>query len=152
MQGFVQSGAPLNKLGYFNGNAIFGSPIQLVPRGGAGRLPTLWEANLTLGYPIAVGPVTVTLQAYVFNLFNNQIETQRDDNYTVGPPLGYPGTLYDPNVPQQPKLRQDRLPTGPAALPRRSARFVLSVFHLARIFSNERFQKQFATKPDGVIG
>ena len=42
--------------------------------------------------------MTVTLQAYVFNLFNNQIETQRDDNYTVGPPLGYPGTLYDPNV------------------------------------------------------
>jgi len=99
LQGFVQSGAPLDKLGYFNGNAIFGSPIQLVPRGQAGRLPTLWEANLTLGYPMAVGPVTVTLQAYLFNLFNNQIETQRDVNYTVRPPPGYPNTLYDPNVP-----------------------------------------------------
>jgi hypothetical protein len=99
LQGFVQSGVPLNKLGYFNGNAIFGSPIQLVPRGEAGRLPTLWEANVTVGYPIAAEPLTVTLQAYVFNLFNNQIETQRDVNYTVRRPPGYPDTLYDPNVP-----------------------------------------------------
>jgi hypothetical protein len=99
LQAFVQSGAPRNKLGYFNASAIFGSPIQLVPRGAAGRLPTLWEANLTVGYPISLGPMTATLQAYVFNLFNNQIEIQRDDNYTTHPPAGYPATLYDPNVP-----------------------------------------------------
>jgi len=99
LQGFVQSGAPLDKLGYFNGNAIFGSEIQLVPRGEAGRLPASWEANLTLGYPIAIGPLTVTLQAYVFNLFNNQIEIREDVNYTVGPPPGYPDTLYEPIVP-----------------------------------------------------
>ena len=100
LQGFVQSGAPVNRLGYFNSLSPFGSPIQLVPRGEAGRLTTLWEANLTLGFPIAMGPLTVTAQAYLFNVFNNQIEIQRDDKYTtIRPPAGYPDTLYDPNVP-----------------------------------------------------
>jgi hypothetical protein len=97
LQGFVKSGTPLNRLGYFNGG--YGAAIQLVQRGYAGRLPTLWEANLTLGYPILIGPVTVTLQAYAFNLFNNQIETQEDQGYTIRQPPGYPGTLYDPDVP-----------------------------------------------------
>ncbi len=31
------------------------------------------EPNLTLSYPIAIGPTTVTLQAYLFNVFNKQI-------------------------------------------------------------------------------
>ena len=97
LQVYVKSGTPLNKLGYFNS----GYPdIQLVQRGYAGRLPTLWEANVTLGYPIVVGPMTVTLQAYAFNLFNNQIETQENVIYTNRRPPGYPDTLYDPDVPQ----------------------------------------------------
>jgi hypothetical protein len=96
-QGYVKSGAPVSRLGYFNGGDF--PRIYLVPRGYAGRLPTLWEANLTLGYPIVVGPVTITLQAYAFNLFNNQIRTQVDEGYTFNPPPGYPATLYDPNVP-----------------------------------------------------
>jgi hypothetical protein len=62
-------------------------------------MPTLWEANLTLGYPVVVGSMTVTLQAYVFNLFNNQIETLESVYYTNRRPPGYPDTLYDPNVP-----------------------------------------------------
>ena len=77
LQAFVESGAPLNKMGYFNGNC--GSCVFLVPRGSAGRLPTLWEANLTLSYPIVMGPTTVTLQAYFFNLFNKQIAVARND-------------------------------------------------------------------------
>ncbi|HEY3204327.1 MAG TPA: hypothetical protein VGL03_11770, partial [Thermoanaerobaculia bacterium] len=98
LQAFVRSGAPLNKLGYFN--FFYGSFIQLVPKGYAGRLPAEWEANLSLAYPIAVGPVTVTLQAYLFNLFNNQIATSRETAWTINPPDGYPATLYDPNQAQ----------------------------------------------------
>jgi hypothetical protein len=96
LQGYIQSGSPLNRMGYFN---EYYSSIYLVPRGSAKRLPTLWEANLTLGYPVALGPVTVTFQAYLFNLFNNQIETGEDVFYTTRQPPGYPSTLYDPNVP-----------------------------------------------------
>ncbi len=62
-------------------------------------MATLWEADLTAGYAFVVGPASVTLQAYVFNLFNNQIETGVDTAWTVEPAEGYPDTLYDPNVP-----------------------------------------------------
>ena len=57
-----------------------------------------WEANLTLEYPIRIGPVTVTLQAYVYNLFNNQIRTGQDTVWSTQPAQdGYPDTIYDPN-------------------------------------------------------
>jgi hypothetical protein len=96
LQGFAQSGAPLNKIGYFCCRSAI--RINLVQRGYAGRMPTLWEANLTLGYPVVLGPVTVTAQAYVFNLFNNQIRTRQEVKYTTSPPPGYPATIYDPEV------------------------------------------------------
>jgi hypothetical protein len=100
LQAFLRSGAPLNQVGYFNLNE--GPVIQLVPRGYAGRMPYTWEANLTLAYPIAVGPLTATVQLYVFNLFNNQIATTRDTVWTTAwqPPPGYPASLFDPNQPQ----------------------------------------------------
>lgn len=74
--------------------------MQLVPKGTDGRLPTLWEANLTLGYPFRVGPATVTVQAYVFNLFNNQIATARDDVWSDVAPPDYPASIFDPNQEQ----------------------------------------------------
>ncbi len=88
-QAWVRSGAPLDRFGY--------GEIQLVQKGYAGRLPPEWEANLTLEYPIAIGPATVTLQAYVFNLFNNQIRTGQDQAWTNNEPAGYPYSIYDPN-------------------------------------------------------
>jgi TonB dependent receptor/Carboxypeptidase regulatory-like domain/TonB-dependent Receptor Plug Domain len=101
LQAFVRSGSPLNKYGYLNGFSEFSySPVQLVPKGYAGRLPTEWEANLTLSYPILIGPVTATLQAYVYNLFNNQIATSRDTVWSNSPPADYPASLFDPNQPQ----------------------------------------------------
>ena len=81
-------------------NANYGSAIFLVPRGSAGRLPWLWDANLTLSYPIELGPVTATLQAYVFHLFDNQIATSRDQRWSTSLPLGYPATIYDPSQEQ----------------------------------------------------
>jgi hypothetical protein len=102
VQGYVQSGAPLSKMGYFNFPYNFfygGSQIYLTPRGTEGRLPALWESSLTVGYPIRVGEATVTIQAYVFNLFNNQIATWASSNYTTSPPPGYPASLYNPAVP-----------------------------------------------------
>lgn len=96
LQFFAETGAPLNKMGYFpEGPLIF-----LVPRGSEGRLPTLWEANLTLAYPVALGPATMTLQAYLFNVFNKQIAISRDDSWSTSPPAGYPATIFDPNQEQ----------------------------------------------------
>jgi hypothetical protein len=100
LQGWIQSGAPLDRFGYFNGG--YGAILRLVPRGSAKRLRALWEANLTAGYPLSLGPVTVTLQAYAFNLFNNQIETSEDIAYS-GPTPGYPENLFDqPDSPTNP--------------------------------------------------
>ena len=87
--------------------------VFLVPRGSAGRLPTLWEANLTLSYPIAIGPVTVTLQAYLFNLFNKQIAISRDDGWsTTTPPADFPATIYDPNQEQNNPKTMERSPVA----------------------------------------
>ncbi len=98
LQAYLQSGAPLSRIGYFS----FGfSDVQLVPKGYEGRLPTAWEANLTLGYPLSLGPVTVTAQLYVFNLFNNQIRTSQDMRWSAtNPPANYPKSLFDPNQEQ----------------------------------------------------
>jgi outer membrane receptor protein involved in Fe transport len=98
LQAFVESGAPVNKLGFFN--RTYGSMVFLVPRGSEGRLPTLWGTNLTISYPIAIGPVTVTAQAYLFNVFNEQIAISRDDVWSRSPPEGFPVTIYDPNQQQ----------------------------------------------------
>jgi hypothetical protein len=89
LQMFVESGAPLNKIGY--------PFVFVVPRGSAGRLPTLWEGSFTLAYPIAVGTVIVTPQAYLFNLFNKQVAISRDENGSTYPPKDFPATIYDPN-------------------------------------------------------
>jgi hypothetical protein len=84
-------------LAYFN--SAYGSAIYLVPRGDAGRLPTQWDANLTLSYPLVVDPATVPLQAFLFNAFNNQIPTNRDNYWTTVKQQGYPDTIYDSNQP-----------------------------------------------------
>jgi hypothetical protein len=92
---FVSSGKPLNRKGYFSDD-YGGTPIQLVPRGYEGRLPIVWEANLTLSYPFRVGLATVTLQGYVDQLFNNQITLQTIEGYARGPRPGYPDSMFDP--------------------------------------------------------
>jgi hypothetical protein len=96
LQTWVRSGAPLNRFGYLHD---FPGMIHLVPRGQAGRLPTEWDANLTLEYSIQFGPVMVTLQGYVYNLFNNQIRTGQDPAWTDSPPPDYPASLFDPDQP-----------------------------------------------------
>ncbi len=93
LQTYVASGAPFDKVGYYQG--FYPSMFYLVPRGSAGRLPTEWDANLTLSYPIAVGPATVTLQAYLYNLFDNQIPTTKDVVWNNQTWDGYPDSLYD---------------------------------------------------------
>jgi len=98
LQAYLQSGPPQSRIGYFNGG--YGAQVELVPKGTEGRLPTAWEANLTLGYPFSLGPVTVTAQVYVFNIFNNQIRTSQDMFWSTQQPADYPASLFDPNQEQ----------------------------------------------------
>ena len=101
LQAWARSGAPLNRLGYFNSDpssSAYG--IYLDPKGYTGREPTNWDASLTVAYPLRLGPVTVTLQAFLYNLFNNQLPTSQNVVWTSQPPPDYPASLYDPNQPQ----------------------------------------------------
>ena len=91
LDAYVLSGAPLDKFAYFNATY---SSLRLVPRGSAGRMPTLWEANVTLEYPFRVGPATATVQGYIFNVFNNQIPTDEDMLWSNTPP-------YNPDPPRR---------------------------------------------------
>ncbi len=97
IRAYFQSGAPISRIGYFSQGF---SDVQLVQKGTDGRLPSTWEASLTLGYPLTIGPLTVTAQLDVFNLFNNQIRTSRDDVWSTYPPADYPKSLFDPNQEQ----------------------------------------------------
>jgi Carboxypeptidase regulatory-like domain/TonB dependent receptor-like, beta-barrel/TonB-dependent Receptor Plug Domain len=108
IQTWLRSGAPLNKLGYFNAFP-YGAAIQLVPKGYSGRLPMEWEANLTVEYPIRFGPVVATLQGYVYNLFNNQIRLSQDTVFTAQAQEGYPDTIYDPNHADTPNENYGRI-------------------------------------------
>ncbi len=111
VEAFVESGAPFNRLGFFNFNC--GSAVFRMPRGSAGRLPTNWGADLTLSYPFAVGPTTVTVQAYLFNVFDKQIAISRDEAWTLNPTTGYPANVFDPN--QHPDNEQYGFVTGHSA-------------------------------------
>jgi outer membrane receptor protein involved in Fe transport len=106
VQFYFQSGPPLSQVGYFN--AGYGAQVQLVQLGTAGRLPDQYESNLSLSYPIPVGPATVTIQGYVFNLLNRQGVTNVDNNWQVSPGANYPATyaqynqlFYPPCTPSQ---------------------------------------------------
>jgi hypothetical protein len=90
LQAYAHSGPPLSKIGYFN--QFYIAQTQLVPLGSAGRLPTQWDANLALGYPVNIGQVTVTGLLYVFNLFNRQTVTNVDNNWQISQGVNYPKT------------------------------------------------------------
>ncbi|HMF09438.1 MAG TPA: TonB-dependent receptor [Thermoanaerobaculia bacterium] len=95
LQAYYQSGPPLSVTGYFN--AGYGAQVQLVPLGSAGRLNDQYEGNLSLSYPFAVGPTTITAQAYIFNLLNRQGITNVDNNWAQSPGANYPTTTANYN-------------------------------------------------------
>jgi outer membrane receptor protein involved in Fe transport len=78
-QFYVRSGVPTSRLGYYN--SFYPDLLYLDQRGSNGRLPTEYEANLSLAYNVNVGPVTITPQLYIFNLLNRQIVTSTDQGF-----------------------------------------------------------------------
>jgi outer membrane receptor protein involved in Fe transport len=79
VSGFVRSGPPRNQSEFFN--SFYPNLIHGVKRGSVGRAETEYEANLSLAWAVKAGPVTITPQLYVFNVFDRQGETRIDDNY-----------------------------------------------------------------------
>ncbi|HTY43060.1 MAG TPA: TonB-dependent receptor [Thermoanaerobaculia bacterium] len=73
LQFYIRTGTPTSIGGFYNGG--YPQDLYLEQRGYAGRLPTDYEMNLSLAYNFLLGPVTVTPQAYAFQLLNRQTTT-----------------------------------------------------------------------------
>ncbi len=89
--GFVRSGAPKDRVGYFNSQ--YGTELLLVERGSYGRLPADYEISASAGYTIKIAPVDITLFLQAFNLLNQQTVIQVDNTYTQDIP-GSPDEFF----------------------------------------------------------
>ncbi|HYK42932.1 MAG TPA: hypothetical protein VE007_11125, partial [Thermoanaerobaculia bacterium] len=81
-QFYVRSGLPISRFGFFNN--FYPDLLFLDQRGSNGRTPTDYDMNLSLGYNINIGPVTVTPQAYLYNVFNRQTVNSVDATFNPG--------------------------------------------------------------------
>ena len=81
-QFYVRSGLPISRLGWFND--FYPANLYMEERGSFGRTPTDYDLNLSLGYNMAIGPVTVTPQLYVFNVLNRQTTFAVDGTFNLG--------------------------------------------------------------------
>ena len=78
-QFYVRSGLPISRFGFFNN--FYPDLLFLDQRGSNGRTPTDYDLNLSVGYNINIGPVTVTPQAYLLNALNRQTVTSVDATF-----------------------------------------------------------------------
>jgi hypothetical protein len=80
-QFYVRSGLPTTRFGFFNN--FYPTDLFLDPRGSGPRTPTDYDMNLSLGYNLNIGPVTVTPQAYLYNVLNRQTATALNTNFNT---------------------------------------------------------------------
>jgi outer membrane receptor protein involved in Fe transport len=100
-QFYVRSGLPITRFGFYNN--FYPTDLFLDPRGSGGRTPTDYDLNLSLGYNLNLGPVTVTPQAYLFNVLNRQTVTAVNSNFnTAGSFVVDPSSPYFGQAGQQP--------------------------------------------------
>ena len=79
LQFWARSGQPTNRLGWFNG--FYPDLLYLDQRGSGERLPWDYEGNLSLGWDLKVGGVTITPQIYVYNFLNRQTVNSIDEGF-----------------------------------------------------------------------
>jgi hypothetical protein len=78
---YYRTGAPLTRYGFSNAYSRY--EFFLTERGGDGRMPADYEVDLHLGYPLALGPVTVRFLVDVFSLLNAQKPLLLDERYNT---------------------------------------------------------------------
>ncbi len=111
---YYRTGTPISRYGFVDGYGRY--ELFLTKRGSEGRTPSTYEADLHLGYPLAVGPVTINLMADVFNLLNAQRPVLLDERWDFAEADNGSPTPTNPNY-KKPVLRQ----------PPRSVRFGMRV-------------------------
>lgn len=78
---YFQTGTPVSRIGY--SVAYDRYEFFLARRGSEGRVESSYDADLHLGYPLQLGPVTVTMLADIFNLLNTQRVVIVDQRYNI---------------------------------------------------------------------
>jgi hypothetical protein len=81
LSAFYFTGTPLNKYGYYNDYRNY--ELYLVPRGSVGRTPSVYDADLHLGYGIPVGPAEINVGLDVFNILNQQRVLAQDQRFDL---------------------------------------------------------------------
>ena len=76
---YYRSGTPVTRYGFSDAYGRY--EFFLTRRGAEGRTPDTYEADLHLGYPLVLGPVTVNFLVDVFNLLNAQKAVLLDQRY-----------------------------------------------------------------------
>ena len=99
---YYQSGTPLTRYGYSDAYGRY--EFFLTPRGAEGRTPSIYEADLHLGYPLAAGPTTVNILLDLFNLLNAQRPILLDERWDFQESDNLKSTPANPNY-KKPILR-----------------------------------------------
>jgi outer membrane receptor for ferrienterochelin and colicin len=76
---YYRTGTPVTRYGFSDAYGRY--EFFLTRRGAEGRTPDNYEADLHVGYPVRIGPVTVNLLADVFNVLNVQKPVLLDQRY-----------------------------------------------------------------------
>jgi hypothetical protein len=95
LSSYYRSGTPVTAYGYSDIYARY--EFFLTPRGALGRTPSNYDADLHLGYPLPVGPVTLNFLLDVFNLFNTQRPVLLDERWDTKQADNVSPTPTNPN-------------------------------------------------------
>jgi outer membrane receptor protein involved in Fe transport len=78
---YYRTGTPISRIGFSTAYSRY--EFFLLPRGSEGRVPADYEADLHFGYPLQLGPVTLTTVVDVFNILDRQRAVVVDQRYNL---------------------------------------------------------------------
>jgi len=104
---YWRSGTPLTRYGFSDAYGRY--EFFLTDRGAEGRTPDNYEADLHLGYPIPIGPVTVNILVDVFSIFNAQKAVTLDERW------GFQESDNSSPTPVNPTYKQPIYRTSPTS-------------------------------------
>jgi outer membrane receptor for ferrienterochelin and colicin len=104
---YLRSGTPVTRYGYSDAYGRY--EFFLTPRGAEGRTPWTYEADVHLGYPIAIKKTSLKLILDVFNLLNAQRAVLLDQRW------GFQEADNASPTPVNPSYKQPLLRTPPRA-------------------------------------
>ncbi len=78
---YYQTGIPISRIGFSNAYTRY--EFFLTRRGTEGRVQSSYDADLHLGYPLRLGPATLTFLTDFFNILNTQRVLAVDQRYNT---------------------------------------------------------------------